>query len=197
MSTIRDSFTILVLGSATLTTLVGCGSGSVIVPTSFARYSSSEGEFACEYPEGWEAKGGGKHGRLWAKFVSGPALIHIKSSIVGNLMSDAQSRASSDGSGLGYEPVDGLHHSLKAEAEDEYDGYADEPGSPKVLQCQLGAARTSEFTSKTSFGGKIHGYRTTIIARDLGLIIYCTCPESDWKAIKPAFDHLLGSFERG
>jgi len=185
------------LSSATLMVTVGCGSGSAVVPTSFAPYSSAEGEFACEYPEGWESKGGGKHGRLWARFTSGPAEIHIKSSVMGNIMSDSQSRSSSDGSALGFEPVDQLHKFFKAEAEDDFDGYADEPGSPMVLNCPLGAGRTSEFTSKTTFGGKIHGYRTSIIARDLGLIIICTCPESEWKAIKPAFDHLLGSLERG
>ncbi len=114
-------------------------------------------------------------------------------------MSDAQGRASSDGGGLaaGFEPVDGLHSSNIPQAEEDYDGYTDLPGSPMVLNCELGAARTSEFTAKTTFGGKIHGYRTTIIAHDLGLIIFCTCPESDWKALKPAFDHLLGSLERG
>ncbi len=194
MSTNRVFLVTLLCSSAAL---VGCGSQSAVVPTSFAAYSSSEGEFACEYPEGWEAKGGGKHGRLWAKFASGSALIHIKSSIIGNLMSDAQRSASSDSGGIGFEPVDGLHHGLMAEAKDEYADYADEPGSPKVLNCKLGAARTSEFTSNTSFGSKIHGYRTTVIAHDLGLIIFCTCPEDQWQALKPAFDHLLGSFERG
>ena len=92
MSTNRVFLVTLLCSSAAL---VGCGSQSAVVPTSFAAYSSSEGEFACEYPEGWEAKGGGKHGRLWAKFASGSALIHIKSSIIGNLMSDAQRSASS------------------------------------------------------------------------------------------------------
>ena len=197
MSTTRNLLLILLLSSAPLAALVGCGSGTAVVPTSFAAYSSAEGEFACEYPEGWQAKGGGKHGRLWAKFESGPALIHVKSSVMGNLMSDAQRTASSGGGLAGFEPVDGLHERLLAEAKEEYEGYADEPGSPKVLQCELGAARTSEFTFKTSFGGKIHGYRTTLIARDLGLVIFCICPEKQWQALKPAFDHLLGSLERG
>lgn len=160
-------------------------------------YNSAEEKFICEYPEGWEANGGGKHGRLWAKFASGSALIQVKSSVVGNLLSDAQRSASSDGGLAGFEPVDGLHGNLKAEAEEEFDSYTELPGSPMVLNCKLGPARTSEFTGKSTFGSNIHGYRATVVGHDLGLVIFCTCLEDQWQALKPAFDHLLGSLERG
>ena len=94
------------------------------------------------------------------------------------------------------EPVHEIHMSRVEEAEKEYGGYK-EQGEPQVLEVSLGPARRSEFTAATTFGSGLHGYRATILGHDRDLTVYCICPETDWKALQPAFDHLLGSLKRG
>jgi hypothetical protein len=188
------------LGSLVLgLTLVGC-SGSAKVPTAYVLYNSKDGAFACEAPEGWEIKGGGgKSGSpTWARFQSGPATIEIKSSVVGSLMSDAQGGNSLDGSiAPELEPVHGYHIDVMEQAKEKYKDYVETPASPAVIECPLGAARISEFTAKTQFGTTLHGYRGTVIGHDHGFIIYCDCPETDWKGLKPSFEKIFATMERG
>lgn len=178
--------------------LAGCGSQAVQVPTSFSPYNAKDGTFACEYPEDWEAKGGGGRGPVWAKFASGPALIEVKASPAGSLLSDAMGGGGSDeNTPPQFEPVHLVHTAYQGDAEKEFDDYTEIAGSPIVMNCSLGPARLSEFTSTTTFGTAMHGYRATIIGRDKGVQIFCTCPEADWTAVKPAFAQTLASFIRG
>ena len=153
----------------------------------------------CEYPEGWEAKSGGKRGPVWAKFSSGPAKIHIKASATGSLASDAMggSNADSQAPVPQMAPVHKIHVAAMEAAEQEYDDYTEIAGSPIVAKCVLGPARLSGFTATTSFGSALHGYRVTIIGHDKGINIFCVCLESDWNAVKPAFDSTLASLDRG
>jgi hypothetical protein len=179
--------------------MVGC-SGSAKVPTSYVVYNVKDGTFACEVPEGWDLKGGGgKSGSpTWARFESGPAMIEIKSSVVGSLLSDAQGGANLDGSlPPEFEPVHNYHIDVMEQAKEKYNEYVETPTSPVVVACPLGPARISEFTAKSSFGTGLHGYRGTVIGHDKGLIIYCHCPESDWQALKPSFEKIFATMERG
>jgi hypothetical protein len=130
--------------------------------------------------------------------MSGPATIEIKSSVVGSLLSDAQGGASPDG-GIApeLEPVHGYHIDVMEQAKEKYKDYAEVTPDPAVITCPLGAARLSEFTAKSSFGSALHGYRGTVIGRDLGFIVYCDCPESDWQALKPSFENIFATMERG
>ena len=182
-----------------LAALVGCGAGSVTIPTSYATYNSKDGTFACDYPEDWEKKGGGKgSGPVWAKFSSGPALIHFKASTTSRLANASMTGRGADVNAVPtLAPVHLLHVAAIEAAEEEYDGYTEIAGSPVVMNCVLGPARLSEFTYATAFGSQMHGYRVSIICHDSGLTIACTCPESDWKALNPVFDKVLASIERG
>ncbi len=73
-----------------LVALIGGCSEAVKIPTAYVPFNIKDGTFACQAPEGWENKGGGgKGGPVWAKFASGPALIEIKASATGSLLSDA------------------------------------------------------------------------------------------------------------
>ena len=181
-----------------LVLLPGCGSQSIKVPSSYAPYNSKDGSFACEFPEGWESKGGGKNGPVWAKSSSGSALIDVKASPTGSLMSDAMggSRVADDTLPQ-FEPVHMIHAEFMEIAAEEFDNYTEIAGSPIVMDCPLGPARLSEFTATTTFGGATHGYRATIIGRDKGITVYCTCSEADWSTAKPVFDKTLASFMRG
>ena len=191
---------LFIFGILPLLSMAGCESQQISIPTSFTSYETKEGTFVCEYPEGWEAKGGGgKHGPLWAKFTSGAALIHIKASTTGSLMSDAMGGRNADNAALTPQdaPVHKIHMTFLRSAQEQHNDYTELPGNPTVLDSRLGPARLSEFTATTSFGTALHGYRATIIGHNKGVSITCTCPESEWAKVKPAFDHLLSSFKRG
>lgn len=177
----------------------GCGSGPATAPTSYAAYNSKGGTFACEYPEGWTEKGGGGRGPEWAKFENGSALIHVTTGVAGSLMADVASAGqgtSDEPIPPELEPVHGIHKDGLEAAERDYGGYQ-ESGEPQVLEAALGPARLSEFTAATTFGSGLHGYRATILGHDKAVTIICVCPESDWKTLQPAFDHLLGTMRRG
>lgn len=174
--------------------IAGCGGGAATVPTSFTHYNAKDGTFACDAPEGWEIKGGGKRGPVWAKFTSGGAVVRINGSLSDSLMGDAMGGRNADlqAEALELAPVHILHVANEDKARDEYSGYAELDGYPQELDCRCGPARVSEFTS----GGK-QGYRVTCLAHDKGLTIYCVAPAKQWDELKPSFDRILASLERG
>ncbi|MDC0937141.1 hypothetical protein OAS39_12720 [Pirellulales bacterium] len=181
---------------AMLTLLAGCGSPAV-VPTSFDNYNSKGGTFACECPQGWEVSGGGKRGPEWGKFVSGPAEIKLAADSEGSLIADA-----SGGRDPGEElppdlhPVHMLHVHDLARFEKDYTEYKEIAG-PLLHDVKLGPSRISEFIAVSSFGSSLHGYRATVLGKDKRVIAVCICPENQWTALKPAFDKVLASIERG
>lgn len=178
--------------------LVGCGYQPAEIPTSYAPYFSKGGTFQCEVPENWEAKGGGKHGPEWAKIASGDALIHIKVGVAGSLMNDAAGGSIPGGGGLPqFEPVHDIHIVNAEIAEQQYPEYTELAGSPVVLKCKLGPARISEFIAQSAFGTDQHGYRATIIGHSKSLNVICICNESDWAALKPTFDRVFVTLDRG
>ena len=173
--------------------LSGC-SDPAQIPTSYVLYNSKGGTFQCDVPEAWEAKGGGTRGRPeWAKFSSGTALIHVKAGIVGSLLNDMAGGFTDPNTPPQFEPVHLIHVAELENLQEEYDEYTELPGSPLVLNLPLGSARVSEFTAK----GSIHGYRASIMGHNKMLTVFCTCQESEWKALQPTFDRLLLTIDRG
>ena len=179
--------------------MAGCGSGPVAAPTEYANYNSPGGTFACEYPKGWQADGGGKRGLEWAKFKSGPAEIKIDTGVAGSLMGDISgsfSGGSTEELGPEFEPVHGVHANGQRAAEQEFSGYK-EISEIEVVEAPVGPARRSAFTAATTFGSGLHGYRATALTKDKAVYVYCVCPESDWKTLQPAFEKVLLSLRRG
>jgi len=194
LSTIAPCFAVF------FTMAIGC-SESVKIPAAYVPFNLKDGTFACQAPEGWENKGGGgKSGSAsWAKFESGPALIEIKASAAGSLMSDAMGGRAADTAAVAPElaPVHLIHVGALREAKEKFKEYTETAASPVEIECQLGPARISEFTAKSSFGTALHGYRGTIIGHERGVTVYCSSPESDWQALKPTFDNIFATLERG
>ena len=181
----------IALLAATLV-VTGC-SGPAQVPTSFSNYNAKDGTFQCDAPEGWEIQGGGGRGPVWAKFTSGGAEIAIRGNLSDSLLGDAMGGRNVDqGTPPELEPVHILHEERIKDAQDEYSSYIEVAGYPQELECRLGPGRVSEFTS-----GGTHGYRATILAHSRGIVAWCTCSESEWTKLKPAFDRVLGSLKRG
>ncbi len=179
--------------------LVGCDSGPVEAPTAYGEYNARDGTFACAYPEGWAADGGGKNGPQWATFAAGTAEIRVDADLTGLLMGGIAGSFTPDAveqSALEMEPVHQVHVLGKKAAETKYSGYT-ELDSPQEWKVSLGPGRRSEFTSATAFGSGMHGYRTTVLGHDKRVVVYCVCREDDWQTLEPAFSHVLGSLKRG
>jgi hypothetical protein len=179
-------------------TLTGCGSNPVVVPTTYDAYNAKDGTFACEYPKGWTAEGGGKNGPQWATFASGPAEIRVSADVAGSLLGDIAGGFIPGKQDLPPElqPVQKVHEGDKQAAEQKFGGYQ-EVGTPQVLVVPLGPARKSEFTASSAFGSGLHGYRVTILGHDKRVVVYAVCPEADWPTLQAGFDHVLSSLRRG
>ena len=187
---------VLAVVSGTILT-AGCGaSPPVAAPTSYVAFNHKEGTFACEYPDGWEADGGGKHGQIWATFESGPAEIRLRGDVAGSLMGDAMGGRHQSDLPPELQPVHLVHVDALEAAQDDYAGYQ-EVGQPQELEVSLGPARVSEFTASTTFGSGLHGYRLTVLGHNKRVTGFLICPESDWQALQPAFDHTMSTLKRG
>jgi hypothetical protein len=186
---------VVVIGLASVS---GCGSAPVPAPTAYAAFNSKPGTFACEYPEGWQAEGGGKRGLEWAKFTSGPAEIRVDTGVGASLIGDiASSAAKMDGEETPEEaPILAVHAAYAEEFEKDHKDYK-EVTPVEEVDIDMGPMARNEFTASGTFGSSLHGYRATGLTRDKGVFITCTCPESDWKTLQPAFDHVLKSLKRG
>jgi hypothetical protein len=189
-----QSFAILCLGAA-FTLLAGCGGGPVPAPTAYKPFDWKDGGWGCEVPEGWDAQASGKKNSS-AKFTKGSAKISLRTDVSGSLMADM-------GSG-GYNklgppsdedfPVHKAHLMGKDAAAQEFGDYKEEGEITKFSNAIGGEGRKSEFTASAGLSGAVKGYRATFLSRDRRFQVFCTCRESDWKALKPAFEKVLESF---
>ena len=179
--------------------VVGCGSAPIPAPTAYSSFNSKEGTFQCDYPDGWEAKGGGRRGPTWASFTQGSAEIRVTADITGSLLGDIGGGGASEGApGTPPElqPVALIHNVGLSQAQDRDTSYR-EIGEPMIIDNNLGPSRYSEFSTSSAFGSSIHCYRATILAKDKRVVVYCTCAESDWTTLEPAFVKVIESFARG
>jgi len=188
---------ILIVLAGVMLTVVGC-QGQAVAPKAFASYNATDGSFRCEYPDGWEAKGGGK-GHQWARFSSGNAEIHVETnvsgSIAGDIVKSKNQMMGMDAPPEELSPVAQVHDLEKEAFAEERNQYQEM--TPQTVKTSLGKARKAEFTAAGNFGTKLHGYRATILTHQRRLRIVCECPESDWATLQPAFDRVIESFGRG
>jgi hypothetical protein len=57
----------------------------------------------------------------------------------------------------------------------------------------LGEGRRSTFTAEQTLGGKVFGYRATLLGGDRRIEIVTTCSASNWQTLKPAFEKVIAS----
>jgi len=194
-------WTIAVAAAGLLVPLAGCG-GKVVVPESYTTYHAKDGSFSIDYPEGWEAAGGGK-GHYWAKFTSGSAEIRVETNVSGSLIGDIAGSGMGDmlGMDLSQEEMDDLspvakvHEFEKEQVAESLSGY--EEKKPETVRSGLGDTRKAEFTASGSFGGTLKGYRATALSRDRRVRVMCKCSEDDFEALKPAFEKVIESLGLG
>lgn len=185
----------LIVGS--LSAVVGCGGGApAVVPDSYGHFNSPGGTFACDQPEGWEIKK--STGKVeWAKFNSGSAEIAVRTDVAGSLMAGPSGgRGSEENEDPTFAPVHALHVESMDKAAEDYSDYEEVQG-PDEIDVPLGPARISEFTAATTFGTYLRGYRVTILAHDKRVKVRAVCTEDEWPDLKPVFDKVIESMERG
>jgi len=175
----------------------GCG-GAVPAPTAFVAYNSPDGRFSCDYPKGWEATGGGKVDMpySYAKFTMGNAEIRVEADFAGSLFGDI-AKASGAMAGADAEaPVARVHPMGMRHMKDEYSNY--EEREAKAFQSKgIGEGRRSIFLADQALGGKVFGYRATLLSGDRRITVVCSCPATNWKALKPAFEKVIVSLRLG
>ncbi|MGO9466909.1 MAG: hypothetical protein ACLQIB_56630 [Isosphaeraceae bacterium] len=186
----------LVVGAAVV---LGC-EGTVAAPTTFAQYDSADGRFSCDYPKGWEVeKGAGKQEAMfsYAKFSMGGAEIRVEADFAGSLFGD-MAKAGGVMGGDAEPPVARVHLNptrIKQMKED-YSNYQERDA--KGFQSKgMGEGRRSMFTADQTFGGKIFGYRATLLTGDRRITVLCTCPAGNWQTLKPAFENVIASLRLG
>lgn len=175
----------------------GCG-GAVPAPKSFTAYHSPSGRFSCDYPKDWETDGAGKPDspNAWAKFSKGQAEIRVEADLAGSLFGD-MAKAGGAMFGANEEPpVAKIHPMGERQMKDTYSNYTER--EPKVFQSKgIGEGRRSTFIADQSLGGKLYGYRATLLANDRRITVICSCPATNWRVLKPAFETVITSLRIG
>jgi hypothetical protein len=175
----------------------GCG-GSVTAPTAYQNYNAKDQSFSIDYPEGWEATGGGQSGFYGARFSSGSASIKVTADMVGSAIGDIAksfSTVAGDTEDEEHKPIAQVHALGKTQMADEFGNYLESPAVP--VRTAFGEARLAEFTGRTTFGDKMHGYRLTALSVDRRITVVCYCRDPDWTKLKPAFEKVYTSVKQG
>ena len=178
-------------------TLGGCG-GSVPAPTAFVPFLDKGGQFVVDAPKGWEVDAGGKldSPNSFAKFNQGQAQISVMSDLAGSLYGDMVK--GSGGGGLGAQPEHPsarVHELGLRRMKQDFTNYQER--DPVVVQSAgLGEGRRATFIADQSLGGKVYGYRATFLGGDRRIEVLCTCPATNWKALKPAFEKVIAGIRR-
>jgi hypothetical protein len=132
--------------------------------------------------------------------TKGGVEIRIDADIAGSLFGDIAKSTSATFGGPPDEssenaPLAQVHeHGLKR-MKDDYTNYQER--DPKVIKAGVGVGRRSTFIADQTLGGKLYGYRATFLGNDRRLTVLCTCPATNWQALKPAFEKVIASVRQG
>ncbi len=186
------SISFLLLASVSGVTLSGCG-GNVPAPRNFKPFLDGGGKFVCDAPEGWETASGGKPDspNSFAKFTSGSALISVNADFGGSLFGDI-ARATGGQGPDAEAPVARVHPMGERHMKEDYSDYKERDAKPFQSK-GLGEGRRSTFTASQTIGGKVFGYRATLLSGDRRIEVITVCPATNWQALKPAFERVINS----
>ena len=176
-------------------------------PTAYTKFTAADHSFSCDAPSGWaidEAPANAKMSDGSASTVGG-VLFHQNSASVDittdtdasvtayDLMNNGGNTQSLTGSKAGV-----LHQQWHKRIAAEHKGYAETQVAS--FDGVMGDARLAEWTASGNalgFFGPQHGYRLSLAGGGKTAVIVCSCLESDWPSLKPAFTRVLTSFVAG
>ena len=176
------------------------------VPTAYTTFASADKSFTCDAPSGWAvtASGGGKMsdgseatvgGVL---FQSNSATIDVTTDTYATLMAYDIMNNNGDPQSLTGSKASALHKQWRKRVGAEHKGYHETQIAN--YDSPTGDGRLAEWTAAGNplgFYGPQHGYRASLDGGGKTIVVICSCLESDWPAMKPAFQHVLASFHGG
>jgi hypothetical protein len=179
-----------------LLSVAGCG-GNVPAPTAYDQFLDKGGQFICDAPKGWEVDAGGKPDspNSFAKFTQGSAQVSVMSDLAGSLYGDMAKAGGNMLGGNAEHPSARVHEMGIRRMKEEFNNYQER--DPVVVNSAgLGEGRRSTFIANQSMGGKVYGYRATFLGGDRRIEVICTCPATNWKVLKPAFEKIINGLRR-
>jgi hypothetical protein len=180
-----------------LLAISGC-EGAVAAPKAFEAYHSADGRFSCDYPKGWEIEAvAGKPDSPFshAKFSKGSAEIRVDADFAGSLFGDIAKAGGAMG-GNSEAPTARVHPLGIRHMKEEYSNYQER--EPKAFQSKgMSEGRRSVFIADQTLGGKIYGYRATLLSNDRRITVICSCPATNFQTLKPAFEKVIASLRQG
>lgn len=171
-------------------------------PTSWATFTAADKSFSVAAPDGWETTPSDRAQQMLGKdsttggvlFQSGSATIDITTDTVATLTSYLLVHGNGDTDALTGPKAGALHKQWKIATSAIHKGYQETKVAD--FEQQMGDARLSEWTANGNvfgLGGRVHGYRASLVGGNTTAVVVCQCLESDWPALKPAFLHVIAS----
>jgi len=173
-----------------------------MAPTSWTTFTARDKSFSCATPGGWETTPSDKAQQMVGKdattggvlFQSGSATIDITTDTVATLVAYDVMHNNADPQTLTGSKAGVLHKQWKIATSAIHKGYKETKVSD--FDQKMGDARLSEWTANGNvfgLGGRVHGYRASLVGGSTTAVVVCQCLESDWPALKPAFLHVIAS----
>jgi len=174
---------------------------TVAAPMAYKTYTAIDNTFSCDQPVGWTMhETGATSGALsTVTFEKAHVRVRVISDSIGSLVADTMTSNTSTETLPGMPPppppkpaVEKLHEMDKAQLADGLPGYQE--GPMQKLESRVGDARISEWTAD---GGKMHGYRVTMLGNQREMTVICISPERNWAILQPAFQRIITSVVSG
>jgi len=174
---------------------------TVTAPTAYKTYTAIDNTFSCDQPAGWTMhETGATAGALsTVTFEKAHVRVRVISDAIGSLVSDTMRSSAPTDPIPGMPPppppkppVEKLHEMDKSQLADSLPGYQE--GEMQTLESRVGDARISEWTAD---GGKMHGYRVTMLGSQREMTVICISPERNWAILQPAFQRMIASVVPG
>jgi len=195
---------------AAVVLFVNMNPAPVSAPTAFVPYSGDGGAFTIDQPQAWNASALGSSSATpsseqdsadsagGVRFQSGTASVivntdsistYVKRSVVG-VVFDLFSKSTDTLQTMINNPTLEYHRQSRLDVSNTMSGYFEQ--FAQTWTGPLGTVAVSEFTANGGLAGRLHGYRASIMANRLYSVV-CRCRESDWPALKPAFERMIKS----
>lgn len=171
-------------------------------PTGWTAFTTEDKSFSVAAPGGWEVTPSDRAQKMMGKdattggvlFQSGSASIDITTDTVATLMSYILVHGNGDTDALTGPKAVSLHKQWKIATSAIHKGYQE----TKVanFERKMDDARLSEWTANGNvfgLGGRVHGYRASLVEGNTTAVVVCQCLESDWPTLKPAFLHVIAN----
>ena len=148
-------------------------------------------------PKGWNRQTGGVENHDWVLFESGRVQIRVQDDSAGiaDIMSAENRGKKMEDPEL--EVIHGAHLGKRETIAEDFEDYKED--KPVPFDCKFGMGRWSAFsgTQGAVFTTKVRGIRATMQSPIRTVVVRCTCPESNWEALKPVFETIVTSVGPG